>query len=222
DDALVLQRDHAGRHRDFVHDARNADPAARAALARHVERLALEHGVPDDFECEIGAAAFGHALHEADGIVHGRIAGVGGAEFGGRRTLRFVEIDRDDARRTGDARALDDRLSDAAATDHGNRRSFCDLGGIERRPDAGRHTATDEAGLIEWKVRRHLDQSGFVHDRFLGERRETADGTEKTSAVAAYEREPAHADLLAALAAERLPVRAEKTFSTNGNEVADH
>ena len=97
---------------------------------------------------------------------------VGRAELLRLLALQRPRVDRDDARRAGDARALDDRLADAAAAEHGDRRSGLHLGRVERRADAGRDAAADQRQLRVRHVGLDLHHRRLVDRHRLGERAE--------------------------------------------------
>ena len=119
-----------------------------AAAAGHVVRLHDRLGQADDLERVVGAAAAGERLHLRDRIALGRVDEVGGAELLGGLALHLDRVDRDDARRAGDARALDDGLADAAAADDRDGRARLDLRGVERGADPGGDAAADERELL--------------------------------------------------------------------------
>src|SRR5204863_1419460 len=64
----------------------------------------------------------------------------------------------DDALGAGDARALDHREADAAATEHGDARARLHPGGVEHRADAGGDAAADERRALERNLGIDLDQ----------------------------------------------------------------
>src|SRR5262249_41955094 len=67
--------------------------------------------------------------------------------------LRLGDVEGEDLRGGGGARALHRREADRAAADDHNGIGVADMGDIERRADTGHHAAADQAGAIERDVR---------------------------------------------------------------------
>ena len=129
------------------------------------------HLQADRFERVVHAAA-GHRDDFADRVGLLRVDDVGGAELAREFELTRHRVDRDDAARAGDRRAVDARQADAAAADHRNRRARFDLRGVDHRADAGRDAAADQRRAVERHVGADLHDGVFVHQHVLGERRQ--------------------------------------------------
>ena len=81
------------------------------------ERLAQHLGMADRLDAHVGTDAAGARPDRRDGVVGRRVHGVRGAELLGPVELAVVEVDGDDRRRAGEARAGDRRVADAAAAE---------------------------------------------------------------------------------------------------------
>ncbi len=137
----------------------------------------------------------------------------------GLLALHLDRVDRDDPRRAGDARALDDGLADAAAADDRDGRAGVHLRGVERGADAGGDAAADQRELVVGDARVDLDDRRLVARHRLGERAEAGHGrvVGAVGALAAV----AHHDLELGVAEVRLVVQAEPADAARGDERRD-
>ncbi len=90
----------------------HADDVGRAASRQHLERLLRRLLEADGFEGMMHAA-FGHLDDLGDGIALLRVDDIGGTEMLCEVELRADCVDRDDAARAGDRRAIDGGQTDA-------------------------------------------------------------------------------------------------------------
>jgi hypothetical protein len=143
-------------------------PTAMAAF----ERGAHEIDITDAFKGVVGAAdvigtALGHVDEMGDQIAaeFGRIDEMRHAEAFAPGLLFRVHIDADNHVRADQAEALNDVQSDPAETEHDAFGASLDLGGIDHRPNAGRHPAADVADPC-----RRARPRGFLPPRFPARR----------------------------------------------------
>ena len=80
-------------------------------------------------------------------------------------------VDRDDAGRAGQARALDGAQADAAAADHRDGLAGPHHGPVEHRAEAGRDAAAEQRGEVERHLRRDPHGRRLVHEQLLREAR---------------------------------------------------
>src|SRR5205814_3743307 len=113
---------------------------------------------------------------------------IGGAELPGHRELRLQRIDGDDALGAGDARTLDHRESDAAATEYRDAGAGLHFGGVEDGADAGGDAAADERRTLEWDLRIHLDEVFGRDGGVLGHRAAAGEDVERLASRVAHAR----------------------------------
>ena len=87
----------------------------------------------------------------------------------GQREFVRVDVDRNDFRRAGKARALNRGEADRAAADHHHGIGAPDARDVERRPDAGHHAAANQAGAVEGNIAGDGDRLLLRHDAILAE-----------------------------------------------------
>jgi hypothetical protein len=103
----------------------------RSTLPRHRECLQDRLGEPDHLEGVVRAPTARERLDLGDRISLRRVDQVGCAELLRRLALQLDRVNRDDAGCAGDAGALDDRRTDAAAAHDRDRRAGLHAGGVE-------------------------------------------------------------------------------------------
>ncbi|MCY1437239.1 hypothetical protein D9M71_533930 [compost metagenome] len=113
-------------------------------------------------------AATGQLLNLLHRVAVFRVDHVGGAELLGQLQLGVEHIDGDDARRTGQCRAIDRGKADAATTEHRDRFAGAHLGGIEDCASAGGDCTTQQRGTVQGHVAADSDQGVLVHQHLLG------------------------------------------------------
>src|SRR6185369_6780171 len=216
---LLTVEDVERRQRELRVVARHADDDDLTTAASEVVRRDDRLREADHFEGVVDAAAARQGLHLLDGIPGGRIDDVGRAELLRHLSLERLRVDRDDAAGAGDARSLDDRLADTAATENGDGRAGADARRVERGSDAGRDAAADERQLRVGKI--GLDP----YDRRLVDRhhaRERAEPGHAEVRVAVGARAAhLHADLVLRLAELGLLAEAVPACAARGHERRD-
>ena len=90
---------------------------------------------------------FAEVLFGHSGI-RGTVPGIAEAS-GGLGLIGGIGVDRNDALGTGKCGAIDGRQPDPAATDHRDRGTRLDFGGVEYRTPPGHHAASDQCGAVE-------------------------------------------------------------------------
>ena len=108
----------------------------------------ISSGRPTTSKRVVGAPPVGEGPHLLDRVAVGRVDGVGGAELQAGLAAAGGGVDGDDRGRPGDAGALDDRLADAAAADHGDARAGRDAGGVEHGAEPGGDAAAEQGELL--------------------------------------------------------------------------
>jgi hypothetical protein len=172
------------------------EPATRRPVIRRrgddVERLPLAGHPGDGAETPTHASCFDRLAHHGD--VAGRLEGVVGAEAAGHledlldgalATLDRVgralaagqleplgrEVDADDPLGPLQPAAGDGAEADHPGTEDGAGAARLHGGGVDRRAEAGREPAGEEAGVLEGRLRVDLRQGDLRHHRVLGEGR---------------------------------------------------
>ena len=114
--------------------------------------------------------AVGQILDGLDRVELAGVDGVGGAELAGPVQLPVVGVDRDDALGADQSGPGDRGVADAAAADDRHGVVAADRAGVDRRAEAGHHTAAEQPG--HGRVGRRIDLGAlpFVHQRLVGER----------------------------------------------------
>ncbi len=143
-----------------------------------VDGLTDGGGGADHLERVVGAASTAELAHGCDRIAVGRVDRVGRAEPQRRVALHGHRIDGDDPRRAGDARTLDDGLTDATAPDDGDDRPRLDPGGVQRGADPGGDAAADQGELVVGEIGVDLHHRVLRDRHHLGERAEAGESLE--------------------------------------------
>src|SRR6478736_4169682 len=161
--------------RNFLSRAGNTDdrrfaPALVAALERGAHDVDIAYALERKIHAAVGQVD-DDLLDRL--VVFLRIDEVGGAHGLGHFPLRRIQVDGDDARGLCHDGALDDRQSDAAHAEYGNRSSRPNLGRVEHRADAGRDAAAQQADLVQRRLRVDFRERNLRQDRVLGERAAT-------------------------------------------------
>lgn len=97
-----------------------------------------------------------------------RVDEIGRAELGGELKLGRIDIDRENAPRTCDRRAVDRSHADAAALDHAHGLARTDLGRVHHRAEAGDDAAADRSAARSSGILR-IFTIAFVHEHLLAE-----------------------------------------------------
>ena len=85
-------------------------------------------------------------------------------------SLRVVQIDRDDRRRSGNPRTLDRSVAHSTATEHCDRVASADLAGVHGSAETRHDTAAKQTGNFGFGVGIHLGALAAGHERLLAER----------------------------------------------------
>jgi hypothetical protein len=138
----------------------------------------------DDLEGVVDASAIGELLHLGHRIAVRRIDEVRGTEVRSRLPLQLQGIDCDDARRSGNPRALHGGLADTATSDHRYGGAGLNTCGVKHcsYPCRCRHAATDEGQLLVREIGADLHDRALVYRHLLGKGAE-ADETEPLGPV---------------------------------------
>ena len=139
-------------------------------LARAFDGLAHDVDVASRLEGVVGAVATRLLFDPIDGVGAGEPR-LGRAVVTCVRESSLSKIDRDDALGTRQPRADDGTETDQAAAEDDSRRAALDLGGIQRRADAGRKAAGKRSTAIERCLWTHFGERDLGHHGVLGERR---------------------------------------------------
>ena len=113
-------------------------------------------------------AALGQFHHRLDRVACFCVNNVGRTKSPRQFKLGIEHIDCDDARRTTDERAVDDRQADAAAADDRNRAACLNRSRVEGCPGAGSHTAANKCGPVERHVLANFHERVFMDQHVLG------------------------------------------------------
>ena len=130
-----------------------ADRAQAPAHARRLDRLAHDGDVAGRLEGVVGAEAAGHLEDPLDGV---RAADehVGRALAAGQLEALLGEVDADDPLGALQAAAGDGAEADHARAEDDAGRARLDLRGVDRRAEAGREAAGEQAGAVERRLGR--------------------------------------------------------------------
>jgi hypothetical protein len=140
------------------------EPPAGKARAR----LRDHRRIPDDLEGVIHTPTVCELQHRGRGVAARGVHGMRRTKLARQPELPVEHIDGDDLRGPYELRRLDDVEPHASGAEYGHCRPRLDLGGVEDRPDAGRHTAADQTGLVERDVGANFHAGTLGHDRLLG------------------------------------------------------
>src|SRR6266545_5108145 len=165
-DALLPQ-EHAALELELLADRDHPDHRRGAAGEDTLKGLLGGLLEADRLEGVLDSTA-GELADRLDRIALGGIHRVGCAELTRLRELLLEDVDGDDHAGSGDARALDNRETDAAGAVHRHGRARLDAGRVEHRADSGRHAAADQRPPIERHVVADFDEPVFVDQHFLG------------------------------------------------------
>src|SRR5690606_14714826 len=135
-----------------------ADPAVvggdtgdhrHATAVDDLERQLHSGRQADRLDAVVGAVAAADRPDARGDVGIGGVRLVGGSEIPGGVALVGQGVDRDDPGRPGQLRRLDRVETHAAAADDDHRRPGVDPGAVDDRPDAGGHTAADQADHLQ-------------------------------------------------------------------------
>ena len=93
--------------------------------------------------------------------------------------LAIVDVDADDRARAGEPGTGDRRVTDAAATEHGDRVAAGHRAGVDCGADPRHHATTEQTGRGRLRARVDLRALTGVHQRLLDERADAERGRER-------------------------------------------
>ena len=125
----------------------------------------------DRLEAVVDTVA-GEFADEVHGVAGARVNEIRRPEGPGQLTLGCRLVDRDDAARTREERALDDVEAHSTRADDGHGRAGAQPSGAEDGAEAGRHATAEQRRPVERNVLGDLRDGVFVDEHPLGEGRD--------------------------------------------------
>ena len=160
--------------RELLTGVDDANERRRTEGPRHRQRLLRGRHAPDRLEREVHPALC-EALNRRDRVVVRRVDDIRRAAAAGDLEFGVIDVDRDDPLRVRQARALDCREADAAASDDRNGRTRRHLGCVEDCAEAREHATPEQARTVERHRRIDAHQMVLTDQHVLGEPAETAE-----------------------------------------------